>query len=392
MWRVALVMGSALLIAIPLTMSSVAQTAANRELTFSKDVAPIVFEHCVSCHRPGEVGPFSMFPFSAIRPWARSIKQSVVARRMPPWFAVSAAGDFLHNKELKESDIRTIAAWVDAGAPEGNPKDIPAPPAVADEWRIGAPDLIVTMAEPFRLPATGLISNVTVATEYVFTRDTWVEAIEIRPGNRQVVHQALAVLGTGGLANGLYLYSAGLEPMQLRDGYAKFIPQGSRIFLRMHYITIGRETSDQTRVGLRFASKPVHTEVRVGIAEKDSFVPPALPESHQSASTFPLNGKARIHAWRSHMPTRGRQATATLVSPDRSRRVLFSINGWTDYWQYYYALAKPIEVPRGAFVEYLTDYDRNSNSGEEAHGLFFDWTEVNDANKDDSEPIFFKTP
>jgi hypothetical protein len=159
----------------------------------------------------------------------------------------------------------------------------------------------------------------------------------------------------------------------------------------MHYITIGKETSDRSSVGFKFASKPVHTEVRVGIAEKDSFVPPSQAESHQSATTFPLNGPARIHAWRSHMPAGGRQATATLVLPDRSRRVLFSLAGWTDNWQYYYALVRPIEVPRGAFVEYVTDYDRNPNSKEEAHGLFFDWSEVTGANKDDQEPILINS-
>jgi len=390
MWRTAFVIGYSAVIAIALAAITSGQTPATQEVTFSKDVAPIMFAHCVTCHRPGEIGSFSMLTYSAVRPWARAIRQAVLTRRMPPWYIDGSAGSFLNSKQLNDTDMQTIVAWVDGGAREGNPKDMPNPPALTDIWQIGTPDVIATMTEPYKLPATGLIPNVTVATDYVFPKDTWVQAIEIRPGNRQAVHQALAVLGNGGLANGLYLYSAELEPMQLRDGYAKFIPEGSRIFLRVHYNTTGRETADQSKVGFKFATKPVHTEVRVGLAEKGAVSAPSILTSHQTSGTLPLAGNARIHAWRSHMPARGRQATATLVLPDGSRRVLLSLANWTDYWQYYYALAKTTEVPSGAFVEYATDYDRDSKPLEEAHGLYFDWTEVNETNKNDLEPILIK--
>jgi hypothetical protein len=390
MWRAGIAVGLGVLIAAPPLVVTFGQTPDAREFTFSKDVAPIVFEHCVSCHRPGEVAPFSMLNYGAVRPWARSIRQEVLTRQMPPWFVVGDTPTFRNPRRLSDSDVRTIVAWVDGGAREGNPRDMPVPPAFDDTWQIGTPDLIVTMAEPYNVPAAGLILNAVVPTDYVFSKDTWVKAIEIRPGNRRVVHQAVAVLGNGGLANGLHLYSAGLEAMQLRDGYARFIPQGSRIFLRMHYITTGRETTDQTTVGLKFATGPVHTEVRSGLAAKDSPSAPLVVTSHQNATTLPLAQKARIHALRAHMPARGRQASAVLVPREGSRQPLLSLANWTDYWQYYYTLARPVEVPSGAFLEYTTDYDRDLKSTEEAHGLYFDWTELNEANKDDLEPIWIK--
>ena len=186
---------------------------------------------------------------------------------------------------------------------------MPAPPQFTEGWQIGTPDLIVTMTEPYKLPATGTIPVVTLPTDHVFSDDTWVEAIEVRPGNRRVVHQALAIIGNGGLTGGLHLYSPGLGAMIFREGYGKFIPKGTRIHLEMHYSVIGQEATDQSQVAFKFAAKPVHTEVRTGIAEDTSFTIPSLLQSHQIISTFPLSQRARIHAFRPHLEVRGKHAT-----------------------------------------------------------------------------------
>jgi hypothetical protein len=364
-----------------------AQSPAPSEITFSRDVAPILFEHCLHCHRPGEVAPFSMLTYAAVRPWARAIRQQVLTRRMPPWFLESESGSFQNSNELTEKELQILASWVDGGASEGKPSDMPPPPQFGAGWEIGTPDLVVKMTEPYRIPAGGVITQLTIPTDYVFAEDTWVEAIEVRPGNRRVVHQALALVGSSGLATSLHLYAPGLPATILREGYGRFIPKGTRIHLRMHYNTIGQETSDRTEVGFRLARKPVHTELRTGIADANASAANSPLQSHESFTTFPLSEDARIHAFRPHMATRGANAKATLVLPDGSRKTLLSIGGWSDNWEYSYVLSRPIEVPRGSVLEYKMSTDVKTPSGTATHFLYFDWTSVNTANRVDREPI-----
>ena len=374
-------------IGIPLSAVS-GQDSTTREVTFSRDVAPIVFHHCVYCHRPGNIGPFSAGTYDAIRPWARSIRQAVLTRRMPPWFAEPGYRGLVHDRRLSDDDIRTIAAWVDGGSKEGNPASLPSLPQFTDGWEIGTPDLVVTMSEPYRIPASGFVPTVSLPTDYVFPEDMWVQAIELKPGNPRVVHQALVRLGNGGITDGLHLYSSGLGATMFREGYGKFIPKGTRIHLQMHYNAIGQQTTDRSQVGFKFAVKPVHTEVRTGIGESRPLPAPASPPSHQNASTFPLSASARIHAFRLHMSTRGGRATATLVLPDGSRTVLFAAEGWTDDWEHDYVLAKPEIVPAGARLEYAaSDGIPSLQRTGEAHALYFEWTEVNERNRNDLEPI-----
>jgi hypothetical protein len=392
-WRALALLPFAVSIVVPLP-AIVGQNSGTNEITFSKDVAPIVFENCVYCHRPGEIAPFSMLTFASVRPWAKSIKEQVLQRRMPPWFADSHYGSFVNARRLSDKDIQTIVNWVDGGSREGSPADMPAVPQLTDGWQIGTPDLVVTMTEPYKLPATGTIPPVTLPSDYVFPEDTWVRAVEVRPGNRNVVHQALALVGNGGLTDGLHLYSPGLEAMIFRDGYGKFIPKGARINLQMHYTVMGQETTDRSSVGFKFATKPVHSEVRTGIAVNDTFEIPSPQQSHEIFATFPLSVNARIHAFRPDLHLRGGRTTVNLVLPDRTRKVLLSITDWSDYWHYYYVLAKPADVPRGSYVESVTTYDNaqaipaaDPRSSEKIHLLYFDWTEVNEKNKNDLEPI-----
>jgi hypothetical protein len=398
---------AALVLVLP--VSTVGQNTHSNEITFSKDVAPILYENCVYCHRPGEIGPMSLLTYKEARPWARSIRQEVVQRRMPPWRADPHFGDFRNNKRLSDADIRTIVAWVDGGAKEGNPADMPPAPQFAEGWQIGIPDLVVAMAEPFQVPAKGVIPWMNLPSEeYVFPEDTWVQAIEVRPGNRAVVHHASAglVLPEGSPReedDGLHLYAPGLEAIVWRDGYGKLIRKGSRVRFNMHYNAIGREATDQTKVGFKFASKPVHTRVHTTILSNDAMLVPPMTQSHQVMSAFQFPANARIHAVRPHMHVRGKTATASLVYPDGLRRTLLYIPEWDDAWQTYYVLSEPARVPRGAVIEYLSTYDNSPANPlnpdpkvpvawgqqvwEEMHSFFMTWTEINERNSNDGEPI-----
>jgi mono/diheme cytochrome c family protein len=385
------------------------QRPDTREVTYARDVAPIFYANCAYCHRPGEVAPFSLMTYRDARPWARSIKQAVVEKQMPPWRADRHFGEFSNARVLSDREIATIAAWVDGGAKEGNPADTPAPPQFADGWQIGTPDLVLTMAEPVKIPASGTIPYATYPTNHVFAEDTWVQAIEVRPGNRRVVHHAVASAsipgengGPGGAQN-VHLYSPGLEAMVWRDGYGKFFPKGTTFSFSMHYNAIGTETTDLSKMGFKFATKPVHTQVNTTIVLNNSLIVPPMVQKHEVIGAFQFPTEARIHGLRPHMHLRARLGTASLIQPDGQRRVLLHIPDWDDGWQNYYVLSRPARVAKGAVLEYLASYDNSPANPlnpdptspvpwgqqvwDEMHSVYMTWTAVNPQNANDDEPI-----
>jgi hypothetical protein len=402
MRRFALWLTLTLILMLPFAITGQNNTSnQTREVTFSKDVAPIFYASCVYCHRPGEVAPMSLMTYQSTRPWARSIKRVVLEKRMPPWLADPHYSSFSNDRRLTDAEIKTIAAWVDGDAKEGNPADLPKPPQFADGWQIGIPDLVLTMKEPFKVPATGVIAWTTIpSNDYVFPEDVYVQAIEVRPGNRQVVHHAVAQAGAG---ESLHLYSPGMDAMIWRDGYGKVIRKGTTISFNMHYNAIGKETTDQTRVGFVFAKKPVHTQVNTTIISNTSIVIPPMVNNFEAMAAYRFNNDARIHALRPHMHLRARTGTATLTSTDAVRTTLLHIPRWDDSWQNYYVLSRPLKVSRGAFVEYTANYDNSPGNAinpdpkatvvwgqqvsDEMHSVYMIWTEVNASNLNDSEPI-----
>ena len=404
-WRVSVVAGFALAAVTIFTSPLLAQTegssSVSRDVTFARDVAPIVFEKCVYCHRPGEVGPFSLTSYREARPWGSSIKRRVVARQMPPWAADPNHGAFRNAKNLSDAEIATIAAWVDGGMKEGHPAELPALPKFTDGWQIGEPDLIVKLAEPSQIPASGTIAYRTLPTDYEFPEDTWVTAAEIRPGNRGVVHHAMTQYGEDGSAvDGPTMYSPGIEPMVYRDGYAKLIPKGTRIWLQMHYNANGTETTDQTMIGFKIAKKPVHTEVRMDMMPNTAIAVPPMVRNHEVLTAFRFPVNARLHGFRPHMHVRGADVSVSLIRPDGSRQVLLSLPKWEDGWQYFYMLDNPVTVPQGAFLEVVANYDNSPANPlnpdptkpvrwgqqvwEEMLNFYPVWTEINDANRGDS--------
>jgi mono/diheme cytochrome c family protein len=382
---------------------------AAREVTFSRDIAPVVFENCVYCHRPGEVAPFSFLSYKEARPWARSIRQKVLNRQMPPWKADPHYGEFLNARILSQRDIDTLVAWVDGGAKEGDPSEMPAAPQFAEGWQIGTPDLVLTMKAPFPVPAAGAIPWMIIpSNDYVFPRDTWIQAVEVRPGNRRVVHHAVAQANYPGDnpnlgGGGLHLYSPGLDAMVWREGYGKLMPKGTRISFQMHYNANGTATTDQTKVGFKFATAPVHTQVNTIIMSNTSIVIPPMVQNHETITAFQFPVDSRIHAFRPHMHLRGRLATASLIMPDGMRSVLLHLPHWDDAWQNYYVLSKPVRVPKGAMVEYIASYDNSPANPlnpdpkatvawgqqvwEEMFETYMTWTAINDKNANDIEPI-----
>ncbi len=157
--------------------------------TFSHDIAPILYAHCVKCHHPGDIAPMSLVTYKEARPWAAAIKEAVVTRKMPPWKADPHYGEWSNDARLSDADIATITAWVDGPKLEGDPKDLPASPSFNDGWRLGKPDLVISIP-PQKLDATGPDQYAYIDVPTHFTEDRWVVAAELRPGNRKVVHHA----------------------------------------------------------------------------------------------------------------------------------------------------------------------------------------------------------
>src|SRR5215471_11331701 len=169
---------------------------ANKQITFSKDVAPILFKNCAVCHRPDDIGPFSVLSYKDSRPWAKSIREKVASREMPPWGADPGHGEFSNDTRLKQSEIDTIVSWVDGGAKEGDPKDLPPAPDFSDAWRIGKPDVTLTMPEEFTLDSRGADDYIYFRVPTNFTEDKWVQTAEFRPGNKRIVHHAVVFIET----------------------------------------------------------------------------------------------------------------------------------------------------------------------------------------------------
>jgi hypothetical protein len=264
------------------------------------------------------------------------------------------------------------------------------------------------MAEPVKIPASGTIPYQTYPTNYVFPEDTWIQAIEVRPGNRRVVHHAVASADFPGDTNpgggsNVHLYSPGLEAMVWREGYGKFFPKGTTLSFSMHYNAIGTETTDQSKIGLKFATTPVHTQVNTTIVLNNSLVVPPMVQRHEVIAAYQFQGDARIHGLRPHMHLRARLGTASLITPDGGRKVLLHIPDWDDGWQNYYVLSRPQRVTKGAILEYLASYDNSPANPlnpdptspvpwgqqvwDEMHSVYMTWTAVNEHNINDEEPI-----
>jgi mono/diheme cytochrome c family protein len=179
---------------------------------FSKDIAPIIYQHCASCHRAGEIAPMSLLSYKEVRPWAASIREEVAMGAMPPWHSAAPKGQFSNDRRLSDAEKESILTWVAADAPEGNVKEMPPLPAFTENWEIGKPDAVITMQEPYIVPASGVIAYQNFTVPSNFTEDKWVQAIEVRPGARSVVHHIL-------------VFVSGNRPNQ---AYTQIVPQRRR--------------------------------------------------------------------------------------------------------------------------------------------------------------------
>ena len=346
--------------------SSAAAAAAT--VTFAKDVAPILHSKCISCHRPGEVAPMALRTFDEVRPWARSIKQKVSTRQMPPWFADPAHGSFSNDARLSDREIDTIVKWVDAGAPRGNAAEEPKVPAFTEGWQLGEPDYILTLPT-VNIPAEGDDYFPTPNITINIPEDRWIRALEIRPSNREVTHHSVLFLaganaGQSGFIDVLGVWAVGTPPTVYPDGVGRWIRKGQQLRTNLHYHPNGKAQIDETRVGLYFGKGELKKEVASAVAGDISFRIPAGAKNHEIRALFPIDQDINVVSYFPHMHLRGKDMTLTAMMPDGRKQTLLSVPAYDFNWQLYYYPTTPVALPKGTIVEAVAHYD---NSAENKH-------------------------
>lgn len=356
--------------------------------TFNKDVAPILYQNCAICHRPGEVAPFSLLTYSDAAKRAKLLSTVTEKRYMPPWKAEHGYGEFANERRLTDEQIATIRAWADAGAPEGDPKDRPQPPAFADGWLGGQPDKVLTMPTKYSLAADGPDQFECFVLPLSLDRDAYVGGLEFRPGNRRVVHHALVFLDPNHAArklaspDGSYPcfggpqfqgnliggWAPGAVPAANSEPGTRPIPGGSDLVIQIHYHPSGKLEMDQSSVGIRLADRP-GTQGRMAVLVVNRRIDIAPNDSHylvKASLEMPRDVELSGITPHAHYLCREMKITAHL--PDGTEKPLIWIKDWDFNWQGSYRYAKPVSLPKGTRVELEYTYDNSeANPRNPAH-------------------------
>jgi hypothetical protein len=372
-----------LVMSASLRITTVAQQPT--PVTFNKDVLPILQKNCQTCHRPGDIAPMSFMTYNDTRPFAKAIKTAVVSRQMPPWFADPNYGHFANDKRLADADIQKIAAWADAGAPEGNAKDMPGPVQFEKGWGL-KPDMVIEMPMDVPLPATGTINYKNILVKVNFPEDLWVVAADLRPGNAQAVHHMRANVlppgsefmknATPGVAYeqgdpamgrqdlgidllGKFNPGLGAQDFSLFES-AKFVPKGSDIIFNMHYTATGKATTDRSRLALVFAKTP--PKYRYFVTEGPTASNLAIPAGDSNAqivSEVTALVDTQLIYMQPHMHLRGKDYEVRLIYPNGKTETVFKTK-WDFNWQLGVDVVKPIPVPKGTRIVGIAHFDNST--------------------------------
>ncbi|MCI0487558.1 MAG: heme-binding domain-containing protein [Blastocatellia bacterium] len=368
------------MLVIGMTAIGVLASAAGRSrassVTFTKDVAPILYASCAECHRPGEIAPMSLLTYKEVRPWAKSIRDRVADRSMPPWSADPKYGHWANDPRLSEREINTIVEWVNAGAPKGDDKDMPHKPKFTEGWTIGTPDAVIQMEEEYTVPADGEVPYLYFSMPTGFTEDKWIQAMEIRPGNRSVVHHVIAYAqdpkvkdanpGREGELRRGRTHLGGITPNKTGvvygPGTARLIKKGSNIVFQMHYTTNGQVMKDRTKIGFVFAKEPGKRSLVTGNAANARFVIPPGDANHEVKSSKTFDEDVLITSFMPHMHVRGKAFTYTAVYPDGRSEILLNVPKYDFNWQHTYIPKEPIALPKGGRIDCVAYFDNSEKN------------------------------
>lgn len=349
--------------------------------TFSKDIAPIFRARCEECHRAGGVAPMALSTYEQSRPWARSIREKVASREMPPFHAAGPLGRYRNDPRLTDAEIAAIVKWVDAGAPKGSAKDMPPPRSFDDRaWAKGEPDLVLKVKQPYTVRASERDQYSFFVFDYVFPEDVWIRSVDTRPGNLKVVHHANTHVVPPGFkvpeegfiagdfdpgARGTVMmagWAPGVEAVFLPESVGVRIPKGVRLGIQVHYAPTDRDAIDETRVGLYFADGTIRKNLRVLFGDRrDVEIPPGDPNYSLTAKkTF--DADAIIHFYHVHMHLRGKSYVMKLTYPDGREEIGIEVPRYDFNWQRTYVLTSPLRVPKGTQVDFTGTYDNSAKN------------------------------
>jgi peroxiredoxin len=346
--------------------------AAGGNVTYTKHIAPILQDHCISCHRPGGLGPFALTSHAAASVWADTIGAVVSDGRMPPWHADPKYGKFANAWPLPERDKELILRWVADGAPEGAPADLPPRNGPAESrWRIRTPDLVIPMPETFAVPAAGTVPYQYYEIDPGFTVDTWIQEAEIRPGNRAVVHHCTVFMRPpgsdrliiqGDLGNIWLIDFSGITPpVVYPTGMAKKVPAGWRLVFQMHYQTTGTPQTDRTELGLVLADRrTVQREVATNMALAPEMVLPPGAADRQVEASWHLPHAMLLLSMHPHMHLRGKSFRFEARYPDGTSKILLHVPKFNIHWETTYILAEPEPLPAGTTIHCTAHFDNST--------------------------------
>jgi hypothetical protein len=371
----------------PLPPPKEVNDAQEPEVTFSTHVAPILWKNCVRCHRPGEVGPFSLLTYNDAAKRATFIYEVAASGRMPPWKPRPGAGIFVDAQRVSAADIETLGLWVEGGCKPGNPAGLPAPPRFSTGWQLGQPDIILTMQEPYVVPAGGPDIYRSFCLRVPLDHDVTIRGVEFRPGNRRVTHhsriyldetgdarwrdQRDSKLGFGGRFTGsgfelpyagLGAWTPGMTARFAPDGSGRTVRRGSDVVLQIHYHPSGKLETDRSSIGLYIAKKPVTKTMAGYTLCTDRIDIPAGENRHKIILSTRI--KADIHLYtvvpHAHYLCREFRLAATL--PDGTVQPLLWITDWDMDWQDQYRYAKPVRLPRGTILTLAAYFDNSAGN------------------------------
>lgn len=349
-------------------------TSAVSAISYSDTVVPILQEKCVSCHRPGGIGPWAMTSHAMVQGFSPMIREVILTKRMPPWHADPKVNNFKHDMGLTTEQAQKLVQWIDEGArSDGIPDPLLAVGERETDWELGEPDLVVELPA-FTVPATGTLDYQILTVDNPLDHDVWVRAVQIVPSDRQVLHHAIATFGPKDFKSGIDLGSPigealfqsqlmtfvpGNELYEYPEHTGVLVPAGSTFFSQMHYTTYGRESTDRTKIGLYFSEEePEFNLQHYAMLNVDLRIPPG-EANYEAGAYYQFQQDAVIYSLFPHAHYRGRSSTFTVAYPDGREELVLSVPNYDFNWQRYFQLENPIHVPAGTRLIHHTVYDNS---------------------------------
>ena len=314
------------------------------------------------------MAPMAFSTYQETRPWAKAIREAVVTRKMPPWFADPCCGKFANDRTLTASEREILVRWADSGAEKGRESDAPPVRKWPEGWNIPKPDAVAEMPVPFHVPASGAVEYQYFIVPTGFQQDRWVQQVEVRPSQRSVVHHAVVYVREPGdtwtrgptKADILAVYAPGSAPDVYPSGMAKLVKAGSDLVFEIHYTPSGKAVEDRTKVGMGFAATPPVKRVLTLQMDNEKFVIPAGDRDFRISVWGTLPNDALLLGFFPHMHLRGTSFEYTRIRENGLPETLLRVKPYNFFWQLYYRLAEPMALPKGTRLNWTATYDNSA--------------------------------